>query len=403
MKLKHIILGIFIYSFFICCLKFKENPLDPTTPLGFYLTFILNNQSQKEYLIGTDTKNLFVIDLETKTIYFKTLIYHTNSDKIVLATQSKEEPNQLYYIYYNYSTNNSIIKKFDILNQTEISTSNIFNIDDQYNKGFIYDNGYLYFLANNSPDSNLHKLNTTDFTLSTQTLTEISFFNLQNITISNTYLYFSYHDDSYNLLDYVPKDNIFASLTTNILSNFSYYSIPIIFSFIDSSNTGFITVLGDNSSDEPILEAFKEPVDPNNPYIPEKLIINNSSYIQKPFMLYKKSIQTLYGVIQNGSDTQFYSYDINNGTINTNALTLSGIDIQQFILNNDEDQFFIGFKDSNGCSISIREKNNFNLENARIGISTGSTCKITYLQYFKINPLDLSNFIDSLFNESGGS
>ncbi|GIX42629.1 MAG: hypothetical protein KatS3mg129_2362 [Leptospiraceae bacterium] len=66
MKLKIFIIIVLLFLFH--CLKFKENPLDPTTPLGYYLTYILNKDQNKDSSNDSSASS-YVLD---KIIMFKT-------------------------------------------------------------------------------------------------------------------------------------------------------------------------------------------------------------------------------------------------------------------------------------------------------------------------------------------
>jgi len=105
-------------------LKFQENPLDPTSPTGLLLYF-LKNQQEKEYLIGTDKKNVFVIDLETNNIYFKNIINSIDED-ILLSTQS-DDPSILYFLKYNNTTYETKLSKFNLISAELFTHLDTFN------------------------------------------------------------------------------------------------------------------------------------------------------------------------------------------------------------------------------------------------------------------------------------
>jgi hypothetical protein len=167
-KVKKLIMIIIGLIGFFSCIKFQEHPLDLTTPQGF-LFKLLREQKIKEYLIGMDKKSVFVIDLETKEVYFKQIIDINNSnDDLMQAKQSKDNPSILYFLKYDPEPPLTSVLKYDIIHDFYESSPETFNTGSSYDKGFYYDNGYLYFISTNDINNcnntiRLHKIDANTF------------------------------------------------------------------------------------------------------------------------------------------------------------------------------------------------------------------------------------------------
>ncbi|GIX41258.1 MAG: hypothetical protein KatS3mg129_0991 [Leptospiraceae bacterium] len=85
---------LFILMFFANCIKFKENPLDPTTPLGFYLTFLWNkNITKKIYVTFNITQGNIGI---ATTMGFSYCINGIEKADFVCNNDPKKPNNNLY-------------------------------------------------------------------------------------------------------------------------------------------------------------------------------------------------------------------------------------------------------------------------------------------------------------------
>jgi hypothetical protein len=389
-KVKKLIMIIIGLIGFFSCIKFQEHPLDPTTPQGF-LFKLLREQKIKEYLIGMDKKSVFVIDLETKEVYFKQIIDINNSnDELMQATQSKDNPSILYFLKYNPDPPLTSVLKYDITHDFYESSPETFNTGSSYDKGFYYDNGYLYFISTNdiinicNNNICLHKIDANTFNRTTSSIA-FNFNDITNLSVGKDYVFLLNYYIKYS--HYFEKNNLNNYNYIDLNSSFSY--LKSVYTFTNGNNQNFVVYVGkDYSSYNPSL---KLDLELNTSYT-NPTIINDNNYSPIPILIHRNSTNELYGFIYSGSNKKSYRYNISNNTVDIDPLILNNYD-NLFLLtqNTDESQFYVAFIDNlNGCYVAVLSPYT---EIFRVQVNNDpNLCTINYLQYFKTQQLDLSSF-----------
>jgi len=170
-----------------------------------------------------DKKSVFVIDLETKEVYFKQIIDINNSnDDLMQPTQSKDNPSILYFLKYDPDPPLTSVLKYDIIHDFYESSLETFNTGSSYDKDFYYDNGYLYFIStyDNSNCNNticLHKIDANTFNRTTNS-NAINFNDISNLSVGKDYVF---------LLDYSAKYSHYFE--KNNLNNFYNINLIVLF------------------------------------------------------------------------------------------------------------------------------------------------------------------------------